>query len=41
MTGLAKVGSVLEALYRLQLEPGETDEERQKIKATIVEKLLG
>jgi hypothetical protein len=41
MGGLAKVASVLEALDRLQLLPGETEEERQKIKATISARLLG
>lgn len=40
MTGLAKVGEVLEALDRQQLEPGETEDERQKIRAMIVKRLL-
>ena len=41
MTGLAKVAAVLEALEKIKLEPGETEEERQQIKTKITERLMG
>ena len=40
VTGLAKVPGVLEAIDRQKLAAGETEDERQKIKATIVKRLL-
>ena len=40
MTGLTKVPLVLETLEQLPLEPGESEEERQQVRAKITERLL-
>ena len=40
MTGMQMVHAVLEALDTLQLEPGETEDERRRLRAKIVQRLL-